>query len=49
MNNWTMRTRKQTKLWPLERSVLENFITSKSKPSTNEDALLRFHTIFIMI
>ena len=35
-------TRKQTKLWPFERSVLEIFITFTSKPPTTEDALLQF-------
>ena len=45
MSNLNILTRKQTKLWPFERSVLEDFITLKSKPPTNEDALLRFHTI----
>ena len=40
-----INTRKQTKLWPFERSVLENFIGFTSNPPTTEDALLRFYTI----
>ena len=40
-----INARKQTKFWPIKRSVLENFISFTSKPYTTKNALLRFYTI----
>ena len=40
-----INARKQTKLWPIKRLVLENFISFTSKPYTTENVLLRFYTI----
>ena len=40
-----INARKQTKFWPIKRSVLENFISFTSKPYTTKNALLQFYTI----
>ena len=47
MSDWTMRTRKQPKLWPVGQTVSKNFKISKSELPTNKDALLGFYTIQI--
>ena len=41
-----MNTCNKLKFWPFERSVLHEFSYLKNKPPTNEDALLRYYSIY---
>ena len=41
-----MNTCNKFKLWPFERSVLDEFFYLKNKPPTNENALLRYYSIY---